>query len=161
MDSVFLSAFMYSLEKMANSMLGSACMPLGTSGTESSGSYVSGVVYFSGTRDGRLALSFARRTAKRMVAEMLGTSPVNVDDAMLQDGVAEMANIVAGNAKALLSDTRYRVTMSLPRVVLGQSFHPGSRPLEKAHYRCFDTGHGMLSLAVWLMPQEKSEGVRS
>jgi len=157
MDSVFLSAFMYSLEKMSKSMLGSACVPLGTGGTESAGSYVSGVVYFSGTRDGRIALSFARRTAQRMVAEMLGTNPVDVDDAMLQDGVAEMANIVAGNAKALLADTRYRVTMSLPRVVLGQSFHPGSRPLEKAHYRCFDTGVGILSLAVWLMPEAPAE----
>ncbi len=157
MDSAFISAFTYSLEKMTQSMLGSECRRAGADSPESAGSYVSGVVYFNGERDGRLALSFPRRTAQRLVAEMLGTTPDRISDALLEDGVAEMANIVAGNAKALLADTRYRVTMSLPRVVLGQSFHPGSREIEKAHYRCFDTVHGMLSLAVWLMPAAASE----
>jgi chemotaxis protein CheX len=157
MDSALISAFVYSLEKMMGTMLGSPCRSSGSAGPESAGSYVSGVVYFTGGAEGRMALSFARRTAQQVVADMLGIKPAQLTDAMVQDGVAEMANIVAGNAKSLLADTRHRVSMSLPRVVLGQSFHPGSRPIERAHYRSFDSPHGTFSLALWMMPKDAAD----
>lgn len=156
MDAIFISAFVYSLEKMMRSMLNSACHPAGPGPVPLVDEYVSGVVYFTGTVEGRVTLSTSRSTAQGMVAEILGTKPSKITRDMLQDGLAEMANIIAGNAKALLADTRYRVQMSLPRVVLGQSSVPGSHSFDKAHCRRFSSPHGQLSLSVWLVPQHPS-----
>lgn len=148
-ESSFLSAFVYSIEKTMRSMLGSQCWSADVS-PPIRGSYVAGVVYLSGRSHGRLALSFPRSTAQRVVAEMLGTTPVEVSEQLLQDGVAEVTNIVAGNAKALLADTRHAFQISLPRVMLGDSVLPGSHPSDRAENRCFQTPLGPLAMAVWL-----------
>lgn len=80
---------------------------------------VSGVISLSGETAVQVALSFPRETATKMVAQLLAMEPCEVDDAILGDGVGEMANIVAGMAKGRLPHHHNeRTQLSLPSVVL-------------------------------------------
>ncbi len=148
-DPAFFSAFAYSVEKAMASMLGTTCR-MSNSSTVDSGRYLSGIVYLSGRATGRVALTFPHATAQRVVAGMLGIDREELTDALLRDGVAEMTNIVAGNAKALLVDTPYAFQISLPRVTQGESLMPGSTGGTRAVSRRFESPLGPLLVAVWL-----------
>jgi CheY-specific phosphatase CheX len=145
----FLSAFVYSIEKTMNSMLGATCWP-STAARVPTGTHLGGIVYLSGRCHGRLLLSLPRTTATRVVAEMLGVSDQDVPERLLRDGIAEFTNIVAGNAKALLSDSPYAFQVSLPRVVMGTSEFPGASRTAGTADKYFETSLGPLAMAVWL-----------
>ncbi len=148
-DPAFVSAFVYSIEKTMRSMLGTTCR-MSSNPEVTSGRYLSGVVYLSGRANGRVALSFPLSTAQRVVAGMLGIAPAELSDSLLRDGIAEMANIVAGNAKALLADTPYAFRISLPQVTQGQSELPASRSGQHGVSKHFESPLGPLVMAVWL-----------
>ena len=90
----------------------------------SSGDLVAVLGLVAGT-EGALVLRFPKRTAAALATRILAEVTEEVDENLLQDCVGEIANVVAGQAKALLADTPYRFTFSLPRVVAGASeFQP-------------------------------------
>src|SRR5262249_17515531 len=65
-----------------------------------------------------LILSFPRQTAAALARGMLaGTT--DVDDSLIQDSAAEIANVVAGQAKAMLAHTPHEFSFSIPHVVTG------------------------------------------
>ncbi len=63
----------------------------------------------------RFPRAVATPLARRVFAEVAG----EVDESLLHDCMGEVANVVAGQAKALLHGTTYRFTFSTPRVVSG------------------------------------------
>ena len=65
-----------------------------------------------------LILSFPHHTATGLARRIL-PEPENVDETLVQDCVGELANVVSGQAKALLAGTPYQFTFSLPKVVVG------------------------------------------
>ena len=79
---------------------------------------VSGIIGLSGEAQGSIALSFPRLLALKIVSTMLGTE-VKVVGSEVTDGIGELANIVAGNAKQDLS--KFKLSISLPNVVIGKS----------------------------------------
>jgi chemotaxis protein CheX len=79
---------------------------------------VSGIIGLSGEAQGTIALSFPKIMALKLVSQMLGAEIKVVGDE-LTDGIGELANIVAGNAKQ--GFTNCKLSISLPNVVIGKN----------------------------------------
>ena len=78
---------------------------------------ISGVIGLSGEAQGSISLSFPRAVAEKFIKAMLG-NPDTLDEDELADGIGEIANIVAGNAKKYL--TKFNLSISLPNVIIGK-----------------------------------------
>lgn len=80
------------------------------------------MIGLSGSARGTVAISFPVSTALAIVGRMLSTDVRIVDDTV-RDGVAELVNIVAGNAKGKLQDGEgLPIDLSLPTVVRGTDY---------------------------------------
>jgi len=64
-----------------------------------------------------LVLSFPQRTAAALAGRILAGIAQEVDEELIKDCVGEIANVVAGQAKAMLADGPYRFAFSIPQVV--------------------------------------------
>ncbi|NOX55113.1 MAG: chemotaxis protein CheX [Planctomycetes bacterium] len=91
---------------------------------------VTAIVGLSGRASGSVVLSVSRPVAFRIVETLLGyqTTEINADVA---DAVGELANMIAGAAKAKLE--HYELSLGLPNVIVGRNhtlFFPTSvRPI--------------------------------
>ncbi len=79
---------------------------------------VSGVIGLTGKVRGAAVVSLGRETAIRCTERLLGERPPTVD-AMVRDAVGEMANIVAGAAKAQMQ--QLELSISLPSIIIGRN----------------------------------------
>jgi len=80
------------------------------------------LIGLSGPVRGTVALSFQTKTALAMVGKMLDQE-IHVVDETVSDGVAEIVNMVAGNAKArMVKGAGKPVDLSLPTVVRGSNY---------------------------------------
>lgn len=82
-------------------------------------SEVSGIIGLAGETVGAVVLSFSRETAIAMVSKMENHSYTALSAEVI-DGVGELINIIAGNAKRDLSD--FRIEISLPGVITGTTY---------------------------------------
>jgi chemotaxis protein CheX len=80
---------------------------------------VSGIIGLAGETRGAVVLSFSRETAIRMVSKLEGKEYTALGNEVL-DGVGELINIIAGNAKQDLLE--FRIEISLPGVITGSSY---------------------------------------
>jgi chemotaxis protein CheX len=89
--------------------------------SESSGApagYFTAAVYYAGAWQGALLLECSAAQAESWAARlMLLPGPVSADDA--RDGLGEVANVIAGNLKAVLPPG---VGLSIPSVVQGSDY---------------------------------------
>ena len=109
---------------------------------------VSAVIGLSGNAFGSVVLSFPREAAQKVVARMRGDE--NVSDDYVADGIGELANMIAGAAKAILASNGIKTFISIPRIVLGQS-HCIYRPKEVPCVEiAFDTDLGAVTLEICL-----------
>jgi chemotaxis protein CheX len=79
---------------------------------------ISGIIGMSGSAQGAISLSFPKAVALKAVSAMLG-SEIKIIGPELTDGIGEIVNIIAGNAKQYL--TQFKLTISLPNVVVGKN----------------------------------------
>jgi len=77
---------------------------------------VSGIIGLAGDTAGAVVLSFSRETAMNIVSVFSRKTYTALSNEVL-DGVGELVNIIAGNAKQDL--TSFRISISLPGVVVG------------------------------------------
>jgi len=80
---------------------------------------VSAIIGLAGETRGAVVLSFSRETAMRIVSKMAGQEYKMLSNEVI-DGVGELINIIAGNAKQDLLD--FRIEISLPGVITGNSY---------------------------------------
>jgi chemotaxis protein CheX len=80
---------------------------------------VSGIIGLAGQTVGAVVLSFGRETAIEMVSRLAGTRYKALNSEVI-DGVGELVNIIAGNAKKDLLG--YRLSISLPGVITGRQY---------------------------------------
>ena len=78
---------------------------------------VSGMIGLTGRAKGIVVLSLSKESALRATEALLAERPEDINDDVV-DAVGEMANIVAGGAKAQL--TELAMSLSLPTVVTGR-----------------------------------------
>ena len=112
---------------------------------------VSGIIGLAGETTGAVVLSFSRTTAMNIVSVFAGRTYTALTNEVL-DGVGELVNIIAGNAKKDLLD--FRVSISLPGVIVGSStkIHwPEGVPVITIP---FDSNLGSLSVNVSLKEAE-------
>ena len=80
---------------------------------------VSAIIGLAGETAGAVVLSFSRDTAIKIVSILADkTYPALTNEVL--DGVGELVNIIAGNAKKDLLD--FRISISLPGVIVGDSY---------------------------------------
>ncbi|MBI5017385.1 MAG: chemotaxis protein CheX [Deltaproteobacteria bacterium] len=110
---------------------------------------VSGIVGITGQVQGFVVLSFRRSTALHVVGGFLGETIGTVDEQVI-DAVGELANIVAGGAKRVLSEAGYLLTISIPSVVVGTS-HVIARPTATPCFEIpFETPQGPFCVELCL-----------
>lgn len=124
MKAEYINPFLESVDQLFSNMLGSQAKrgALGTSRGLPAGFEITALIGPSGPAKGTVALSFPTQTAAAMVGRLLGSQPVDASETLI-DGVAELVNIIAGNAKAKLSAGLQKpIDLSLPTVIRGKNF---------------------------------------
>lgn len=95
---------------------------------------MSATIAIAGSIDLTVVLEYRRTDVVHAAARVFGLAPEAVADADLRDAFGELANIVGGNVKGVLSDGD-GTSLSLPVVAEGRQRVAGSRLLMRA---CFD-----------------------
>ena len=149
MDAELINPFVRSALSVFRTMLDCAIQREGLSlRTGSTPAFdVTAVIGLSGVIRGSVVLSVPRAVAFKVVERLVGIETVEIDQIVV-DAVGEMANMIAGGAKAELA--AYRLSLGLPSVVVGkdhQIFFP-----ENVSPLCisFRTAWGPTSLEVAL-----------
>jgi chemotaxis protein CheX len=78
---------------------------------------VAAIIAFSGAATGNVTLCFSKKTAVRVARKFTGARLLTQDPTALSDALGELANMVAGQARATLPEGGIEV--SLPQVVIG------------------------------------------
>ncbi len=110
---------------------------------------VIGIIGLSGTIQGIAALILPVKTALSVVSRMAGTSFTTVDESVI-DGVGELINIIAGNAKAKY--TGHKINISLPTVVRGKVYNISKTENTILSRVPFESVLGHFSLMVTFKP---------
>ena len=80
---------------------------------------VSAIIGLAGETVGAVVLSFSRETAIKIISKFAGRAYQGLGSEVL-DGVGELINIIAGNAKQDLLE--FRIEISLPGVITGNQY---------------------------------------
>jgi chemotaxis protein CheX len=110
---------------------------------------IAAVIQLGSACEGSLVLSFPQATAAALAARILVEVTQIPDENLIRDCVGEIANVVAGQAKAILAGTPYRLSFSLPQaVVSAQEFRP--QPGLDALVVAFSSDQGEFALQLFL-----------
>lgn len=97
-------------------------VPVGTSRLVTARHAVTIMVGLVGAHSGNIALNLSESAALHLASELLGT-PITEMNEDCVDAVMEIGNMVAGGIKTALASTQYSMqNISLPSLVLGQSY---------------------------------------
>jgi chemotaxis protein CheX len=108
---------------------------------------ISGVIGLSGEAQGVISMSFPEDVAMKVVSLLIQT-PVTEVNADVTDGIGEIANIVAGNAKQYLVE--FALTLSLPNVVVGKGHRIAVQRDVKTIVLPLTSEHGEFAMEVAL-----------
>ena len=81
---------------------------------------ICGIIGMTNGITGSCVVSFPDALARRIVARLLSEKEESISAAMIEDGIGEVANMVAGGAKRKFADTPYRFDITIPTVVHGE-----------------------------------------
>lgn len=113
---------------------------------------ISGVMGLSGAASGSVVISLPSYLAKTLVGRMLNDP--NVAESDVRDGIGEIINMISGQAKAALSETKHRFSLSIPTVVAG----PGHEISHKKGTPCivvvFQCENDKFAIQVSLAPAD-------
>ena len=86
---------------------------------------IAAVFRLRSSNEGFLVLGFPHQTAVAFARRILAEVTPNVEENLVRDCAGEIANVVAGQAKALLAETPYRLAFHMPQVVIdAKEFRP-------------------------------------
>jgi chemotaxis protein CheX len=81
---------------------------------------VSGIIGFTGSVTGSLAVSFSEKCILKIVSNMLGEEfPMITRD--IEDAVGELTNMISGDARKRLQSEQMTISASIPSVVSGKN----------------------------------------
>ena len=110
-------------------------------------------VHITGDTQWTIRIDCSDAHVRDVAGAMFGTASDEATDEDISDALGEMANVVAGNAKALLDGS---ARLSLPTVARGRSFEvtlPGMAETDRLHFVCDDAE---LSVAIFEQAGTKS-----
>jgi chemotaxis protein CheX len=79
---------------------------------------ISAVLELKSAKKEFLVLGFPHPTAAALAGRILADVTREIDENLIRDCMGEIANVIAGQAKALLAETPYRFAFSVPKVVV-------------------------------------------
>lgn len=82
---------------------------------------ITGMVGLAGIHKGLLAVHFPKQVALDVTGSFLGME-VNEFNADVQDAIGEIANMLGGNLKTILSDRGKDILLSLPSTIYGDAY---------------------------------------
>jgi chemotaxis protein CheX len=112
----FVSATRDTLREMANTEAVVRSIDHNPPGSPSAAG-ITAVISLGSATQGYLLLNFSEETATAVARRVLAGVTNDSSETIVADCLGEVANVVAGQAKALLAETPFRVTLSIPKVV--------------------------------------------
>lgn len=82
---------------------------------------VSGIIGLGGEATGAVVLNFPEQVAIAAVSKFVGEEATTITSNVV-DGVGELTNIIAGDAKNRLVQKGYKFEIGLPKIVTGRSY---------------------------------------
>ena len=82
---------------------------------------ISGIIGLAGTHKGVLAIHLPHHVAKAITSSFLGmdVDEINSD---VEDAVGELANMLGGNVKSILSENGRDINLSMPTTISGKQY---------------------------------------
>jgi chemotaxis protein CheX len=117
--------------------------------------FITGIIGLSNGLTGSCMLSFPKRLAQEIVGKLLDSDPSAIDDAMISDGIGELANMVAGSAKRQFISQHQHFDISTPTVVMGEGaclYNPADTLSIACEYLPFSDAKETFLLEVALKP---------
>ncbi len=110
---------------------------------------ISGIIGLKGEMYGTVILNFPEQIAIRMVSKIAGEEQKNIT-ATVVDGVGEILNIIAGDAKNRLVQKGYKFDIGLPKIVTGRNYVNAQKKSDHCIVITFISPFGKFSLEVSL-----------
>jgi len=82
---------------------------------------ISGVIGLAGTHKGVLAIHIPNKVAMAITSAFLGMDVDEINEDV-EDAVGELANMLGGNVKSILSENGRDISLSLPSTITGQDY---------------------------------------
>lgn len=82
---------------------------------------ISGVIGLAGTHKGVLAIHIPNKVAMAITGSFLGMDVEEINEDV-EDAVGELANMLGGNVKSILSENGRDIELSLPTTVRGKEY---------------------------------------
>jgi len=82
---------------------------------------ISGVIGLAGTHKGVLAIHLPHRVAIAITSSFLGMD-VEEMNSDVEDAIGELANMLGGNVKSILSEKGRDINLSMPTTISGQHY---------------------------------------
>jgi len=82
---------------------------------------VTGMVGLAGTHQGVLAIHMPAEVARTVTGQFLGMEVEEINDDVL-DAIGELANMLGGGVKAILSEKGRDISLSLPSTICGAGY---------------------------------------
>jgi chemotaxis protein CheX len=82
---------------------------------------ISGVIGLAGTHKGVLAIHIPNRVAMAITGSFLGMEVLAINEDV-EDAIGELANMLGGNVKAILSENGRDISLSLPTTICGRQY---------------------------------------
>jgi chemotaxis protein CheX len=124
----FISATLQALEMMA-AVRPDRGSPFVKSDSVAKGD-ISGVIGLAGETTGSVAVTFSEQLARRIYANLVGEEATDLSEEV-RDSIGELANMIAGGAKAALSEKGFGFKIAIPSIVVGKDHvieHKGPGP---------------------------------
>ena len=103
---------------------------------------ITGMVGLAGTHKGVLAVHFPNEVALAVTSNFLGMDVGEVNEDV-QDAIGEIANMLGGNLKTILSDRGRDIQLSLPSTIFGDEYTFSSQAESDRIVLSFQSPNGM------------------
>ncbi len=110
---------------------------------------ISGVIGLAGTRKGVLAIHLPSRVAIAITSSFLGMD-VNEMNSDVEDAVGELANMLGGNVKSILSEKGRDISLSMPTTISGQHYDYQSNKDAERFFISFGCETGQFTVELQL-----------
>jgi CheY-specific phosphatase CheX len=143
-----MNPFVEGTLQMMGSMFGLDCQVVTVDARLAPEPTIYGSIKLLGNTEGRITISLHHTDGRQLVAAMLGLEAPEVDEEMIRDGLGEMANMIAGFARSVLSADDMHVEIGLPEI----GDQPPSQTPHVIH-RKFESDLGAFHLTLEMAPQ--------
>jgi chemotaxis protein CheX len=147
MPSVLMDVSRDSIASIFNTIFGAEPKLEEVEGVRKVGEGVVGIISFMGDANYIIMLALPKDSAIAMASKFCGFD-IDYDSPDMGDVVGELANVLAGDIVARMSNEDFKVTMSLPTIMRGHDVEPllpRGLPLEALH---FSSAEGAFVLKV-------------